>query len=333
MAFRRALPVSAPGQGGATPRVITVGGGKGGVGKTLLTASLSVVLARLGSQVCAVDADLEGANLHTILGVAAPRLSLADYVAQRERDLRRLQVDTAIPGLRLIAATGAPPDDAQPASWNRIELLEQIRKLPADCVLVDLGAGAHPAVLDYFLVGDLALLVFTPEPTSIENAYSFLKAAFYRRLRLAVTNPATRDIVSQAMDQKNERGIRTPHDLLRAVRAISPEEGNSLIAAMRSFHPQIVVNGVKTAQDVRLGFNVRSVCAKYFGLEADYLGYVNWDDAVGDAVRARTPVVEKLPDSDAAIYLTRIARKILTRLDPAKRPSLYRAGDTGYSAS
>src|SRR5690606_33057649 len=167
---------------------------------------------------------------------------------------------------------------AQPRHFRRVELLGKLRRLSADWVLVDLGAGTHPSVMDYFLVGDDGVLVLTPEPTSVENAYAFLRAAFYRRLRLAMTTETTRKLVNQAMDQGNERGIRTPLDLLRAVRESSPAEGERFVAAVQSFRPRLVVNGVRTAEDVRLGFAVRSVCRKYFGLDAEYLGYVNHDE-------------------------------------------------------
>ena len=78
--------------------------------------------------------DLEGANLHTALGMSAPSTSLADYVADRERDLRRLLLDTPVPGLRLIAATHGNLDSAQPKSWSRVTMLQQIRELPADSI-------------------------------------------------------------------------------------------------------------------------------------------------------------------------------------------------------
>lgn len=300
-------------------QVIALGGGKGGIGKTLLSANLAAAIARQGHRVVAIDTDLEGANLHTALGMQAPSVSLADYVAGRESDLRRLLLDTPIPGLRLVAATHGNLDAPQPEDWSRVELLQQIHDLPADYALVDLGAGTHASVMDYFLVGDVGVLVLTPEPTSVENAYAFLRAAFYRRLRLAVSTKAVREVVNQAMDLKNERGIRTPLDLLHAVQALSSEEGERFVAVMRSFRPQLVVNGAKTADDIRLGFTVRSVCRKYFGLQAEYLGYVNWDDAVIDAVRNRTTVVESHPRSDAAIYVTRIARKLLGLTAPAPR--------------
>lgn len=301
----------------AGPHLLAVGGGKGGVGKTLLTANLAAALAQAGRRVVAIDTDLEGANLHTVLGVSAPRASLADFVAKRETDLRKLVVDTPIPGLRLIAGTQGHLGAPQPRSFRRVALLSELRKLPADHVLVDLGAGTHPSVMDYFLVGQDGILVLTPEPTSVENAYSFLRAAFYRRLRLAMTSESARALVHQAMDQGNQRGIRTPLDLLREIRTIAPEEGERFAAAVQGFRPRIVVNAARTAEDVRLGFAVKSVCKKYFGIEAEYVGYVNHDEAVTQAIRQRRPVVVSHPQSDAAVYLVRIARKLL---DAGRRP-------------
>ncbi len=291
-------------------RILSVGGGKGGVGKTFMSANLALGLARMGLRVVAVDADLEGANLHTCLGVPTPRVSLADFVAQREDDLVKLLVPTAEPGLQIIAGTHANLGDAQPSHLRRVRLMRALRQLPADFVVLDLGAGTHPAVLDYFLVADDGLLVLRPEPTSVENAYTFLRAAFYRRLRLAMVGHGVRKLVSQAMDQRNERGIRTPYDLLREIESIDPLEGRRFAETMRSFRPRIVINEVRTAEDVKLGFAVTSVCRKYFGIESEYLGYVNHDEAARRSVSARRPVVESQEGSDAAIYLQRIARKL-----------------------
>ena len=95
--------------------VIPFGGGKGGVGKTFLVANLATALARQGHRVVAVDGDLEGANLHTCLGVQRPRASLADYVAHREEDLQKLLLDTHLPNLALIAATRSHLGSAQPS--------------------------------------------------------------------------------------------------------------------------------------------------------------------------------------------------------------------------
>jgi flagellar biosynthesis protein FlhG len=295
------------------PVLVVTGGGKGGVGKTFLVANVSTALARAGHSVIAIDADLEGANLHTCLGVPSPRASLADFVAHREEDLEKLLLETPVPRLRLVAGTQPNLGSAQPGHFRRERLIHAIARLPADFVFLDLGAGMHGATIDYFLAGDEGIVVTSPEPTSVENAYGFLRAAFYRRMRAAMRSPELRRLIGAAMDQRNERGIRTPLDLLREVQALDADEGVRFVDAMRVFHPRFVVNGVRTADDVKLGFAVRSVCKKYFGIDADYLGYVNHDDAVRTSVLARRPLVDSHPASDAAIYIARIARKLESR--------------------
>ena len=139
---------------------------------------------------------------------------------------------------------------------------------------------------------------------------AFLRAAFYRRLRQAMVSQALRDLITEAMDPHNEGGIRTPQDLLREVEMTDPAEGARFVRAMGEFHPRILVNGVRSAEDVRLGFSIASVCRRYFGAEVDYLGYVNHDEAVRLSVAAREPLVTYAQQADAAIYLNRIARKI-----------------------
>jgi flagellar biosynthesis protein FlhG len=301
--------VYAPRQG-KPARVISVGGGKGGVGKTFIAANVAASLARAGHRVVAVDADLEGANLHTCLGAAVPPASLADFVAQREEDLSKLVFDTKLANLRLIAGTHSHLGAAQPSHLRRVRLLRALRQLDCDFVVLDLGAGAHASVLDYFLVADDGVVVLTPEPTSVENAYSFLRAAFYRRLRLAMIGHGVRKLVTAAMDQRNERGIRTPIDLLREIESLDSQESARFVETMREFRPRIVVNGVRNAEDIKLGFAVTSVCRKYFGVAAEYLGYVNHDEEVRRSIQARRPIVEFAESSDAVIYLRRIAHKL-----------------------
>lgn len=300
------------------PHVIALGGGKGGVGKTFLSSNLAVELGRLGLRTAAVDTDLEGANLHTWLGVPRPAVSLADFVAGRESDAAKLLLPTRHDRVELVAATHGHLAAAHPSGARRAELLQGLRRLDRDVVVIDCGAGLHPAVIDYFLVGEDGVLVLHPEPTSLENAYSFLRAVFYRRMQLAMMNHRVQDRIAECMDQRNERGIRTPHDLLREVQALDSEDARRFVATMRAMRPRIVVNEVASAEDVRLGFAVRNVCRTYFGLDAEYTGYLNRDDAVRRSLREGRPVAELAPQSDVAVYLRRIARKLADGIAAAR---------------
>jgi flagellar biosynthesis protein FlhG len=273
----------------------------------------------MGHRVVAVDGDLEGPNLHTCVGIPKPRASLADFVAQREEDLGKLILDTPIPNLQLIAATDGNLATPQPTQSRRVRLMRELRELDADFVFLDLGAGTHAAVMDYFMIGDDGVIVIAPEPTSVENAYGFVRSAFYRRLRLAMASHDMRKIVTIAMDQRNERGIRTPLELLREIERLDPAEGARFVETMRAFRPRLIINDVRTAEDIKLGFSIQSVCRKFFGIEAEYLGYVNHDESARSSIRARRPLIDVYPRSDAAIYISRIARKLLE--DGATDPS------------
>lgn len=319
--FDPAAPERSGPPGSRRPQLLPVGGGKGGVGKTFVAANLAASLARAGRRVVAVDGDLEGANLHTALGVPRPRTSVAEYVAQREEDVFKLLEPTPIPNLRLISAVRPNLGAPQPVHSRRIAFVRALRQLDADFVLIDLGAGTDPSVMDYFMVCDDGVVVLAPEPTSVENAYAFLRAAFYRRLRLTLVDPGVRKLVALAMDERNERGIRTPVDLLREVQGLDPAEGARFAAVMRAFRPRLLLNDVRSAEDVRLGFQVKSVCRRYFAIECDYLGYVNHTQAARRSVRACAPLVEIEPRSDAAVYFGRIAGKLMASRAAAHEPT------------
>lgn len=300
----------AGGSVGNPPRILPVGGGKGGVGKSFLAANLAVSIARTGQRVVAVDCDLEGANLHTLLGLRRPLHSFAEFVAGRELDPRKLAESTPIENLRLISGTGVDLGRAQPEQAQRLDFLASLRQMDADFVILDLGAGSSTSVLDYFMVADDGLVVVAPEPTAVENAYTFMRAAFYRRLRLAMVTPEVRRLVSIAMDQRNESGIRSPWELLREVERLGTAEGAHLGSVMSGFRPRLVINGVRSTEDIRLGFSIRTLCKKVYAIDCEYLGYVSFDERAREAVRACRPIVEAAPDSNAAVYLRRIARKL-----------------------
>ena len=108
-----------------TPVTIPIGGGKGGVGKTFVVANLAASLARAGWRVVAADADLEGANLHTCVGVLDPGPTLADFVAGRSDDVASLLVDTPVANLRILAATHGNLAAPQPSQADRVRLMRQ----------------------------------------------------------------------------------------------------------------------------------------------------------------------------------------------------------------
>ena len=308
---RRATRTVTPGER-LPARVWAVGGGKGGIGKSFIAANVATVAARSGRQVVVVDADLGGANLHTCFGMrAGDGVNLSDYLDNRIQDLEKAAVETPIPGLRLIRGALGHAGTADTSHEQRAHLVQAVRALRADLVIFDLAAGTNRATLDFFLETDESMLVATPEPTSIENAYAFLKASFYRKLAHGLRSSPVRELVREAMNQRNERGIRTPTDLIAEIERIEPEEADRLRKLIEGFRPRLVVNQVRNREEVKLGFSMSSVCRKYFGIDVEYLGYVSYDDLVWRSIKERRPLVMAYPQSDGAIYIRQIAKKML----------------------
>ena len=295
-----------------------VGGGKGGTGKSFLAANLGVFLAGRGQRVILVDADLGCANLHTWLGMTYPELTLSDLMKGRVQSLKDAVTQTGIPNLSLISGAQDILDMANPKYNQKMRLIRHIQDLDVDYIILDLGAGTSFNVLDFFIMADHGLMAILPEPTSIENAYRFIKTAFYRKFKKIAKDSNIRKLITKAMDQKNELGIKTPFDLIYTVAKSDDSAGEILKQEMLRFNPKLIVNQIRSRDDIALGFSMRSACSRYFGITIEYPGYIEFDDAVRHASRKRKPFLRDFPSSNAAMGLSRVAENLAnhSQLDP-----------------
>ncbi len=296
---------------GRARRIVAVGGGKGGIGKSMVAANLGIALAQRGAQVILVDADLGGANLHTCLGVPQPQVSLSDFVERKVERIEDIVVDTGIERLRLVSGAMDGLDAANPKHSQKTKLIRHLRTLDVDYVLIDLGAGTSFNVLDFFLVADTGIVVLLPEPTSIENAYRFIKAAFFRRLQTLAPNDNFAELVGAALAPREGTLAKGPWDVVADLRATNPEAATRLEQGLTGFHPWLVVNQARTRVDFDVGPTVASAWKKFFGLDLGFLGAVNHDDAVWQSVRARKALLQNAPESVAASALLRVAENLI----------------------
>lgn len=288
-----------------------IGGGKGGTGKSFIVGSLGIYLAKMGKRVILIDVDLGCANLHTCLGIPYPQATLSDFIKGKVPYIEDVVIPTGIPNLTLISGAQDILEIANPQYTQKMKLIRKIHELDFDYILLDLGAGTAFNILDFFLISDNGILVVLPEPTSIENVYRFIKASFYRRFKKVVKNKEIRETITLAMDQKNELGIKTPHDLIDQVRKIDPEVGKKLEKEMYGFKPKLIVNQVRSPDDMALGFSMRGSCSKYFGINVEYLGYIDYDDCVWQATKKKRPLMMEFPYASSARCIEKIVYNLL----------------------
>jgi flagellar biosynthesis protein FlhG len=328
----------------AMGRFVAVGGGRGGVGKSVIAVNLAVYFAQLGKEVVLVDADWMGSNLHSHLGLKAARID-PDVHENGVDALRQALVPSSVPGLALLPAAHDAVKRAPPLRAGRkMRWLSALRELPADYLVIDVGAGHGDFALDLMLAADIAVAVTIPEPPAIETTYRFLRAAFRRRLcRALVHDKLKTALVERSLLDlgKLPAPIDLVHRLLRADRSLA-DTAWELAQTMRV---QLVVNQTRVRADAELGAWMSGLASRHYGVALDELGHIEYDDTVSLTVRRNKPLLVDSPTSKSARNVERIARRVVAlattksaegapmRQIPTEEPTLYAALGVTRSAT
>jgi len=296
---------------GRERNIWAIGGGKGGSGKSFVTVNLGIALSERGKEVILVDADLGGANLHNLLGITNPSTSLDDFIRRDAVTIKDILTETEVPNLKMVTGSIDILTMSNPKFTQKQKVIRHISSLDADYIILDLGAGVSYHVLDFFLISERGIFVVTPEPTSLENAYRFLRGVFFRRLSRITSKYEIKKVIESAMDRGNPEGIRTPFDLIERVEEVDRDVGMLLKEEIKRFHPQLIVNQVRNRGEAEIGFFIKSACKKYFGIELSYLGYILYDHNVYLSIQKGRPLLLNNPTSEAAKCIRDITTQLI----------------------
>ncbi len=157
-----------------SPQVISISSGKGGVGKTNIVANLALALTRLGKRVLVLDADLGLANIDILLGLT-PRYTIEHLLTGQKR-LQEILVPGP-EGMVILPAGSGIQELADLNEGQKIFLLNEMDQLSQriDVLLIDTGAGISSNVLYFNLAAQESIIIITPVPTSLTDAYALIK--------------------------------------------------------------------------------------------------------------------------------------------------------------
>jgi flagellar biosynthesis protein FlhG len=262
-----------------------IGGGKGGVGKSLTTLLLGVTLTRWGKKVIIVDADLGGSNIHILAGIHSPQCTLADFLERRVENIGDIALDTPVKNLRVICGADDILGMANPKSSQTARLLNNLKSLDADIILLDLGAGTSYPTMDFYLFAPHKIVILTPQATSIQNAYGFIKSCLLRKLTRDFSMDAQcTEIIKQAIHSpgKEKKDIisRLKEDFL----SLGEEYEARLSDCVDEMKIGLIVNMVRESKDVTLGRSLLDVTAQYLSLSMEYMGFIEEDKRLINAV-------------------------------------------------
>jgi len=300
----------------------SIGGGKGGIGKSLFTLGLGISLSRLGKRVILVDCDLGGANLHTLMGVRSPSVTLEDFFLRKVSRLEDTIIPTQVEGIGLICGADDIVGAANPPYARKLRLLRQIENLPAQFVLLDLGAGTSFNMLDFFNYSSGKIAVITSQATSLQNGYGFIKRALYRHLSREFAQDEELLRLLSPEDQGTGASPESLRELLSWLRGTAPEQHARLSRALWDFRLFLVGNMVKNRGDLEAPGIIQSLCADFLQVQAEILGYLEYDPAVEAAVNEMLPFPLHQKKSRVATALHEMALRVLKASRLPRSPSM-----------
>ncbi len=251
--------------------VIAIASGKGGVGKTTTSVNLSIALARQNRKAVLLDADLGLANADVLCGLM-PKARLETALDSEELpSLQDLAID-APGGFRLIPGSVGIGRVGELDKSERAALLHRLEDLQPDndVILIDTSAGLGDSVTTFIDAADLGLIVVTPEPTSVADAYALIKVLI---------------MSADGLDSSKEARPRPKLSII-VNQATNEKEAHQVYQRMAG------------------------VCERFLGYKIPMLGYVRSDKRVVKAVKARSPYMIQTPKSPAGRDMTRLAASL-----------------------
>ncbi|MGK5093603.1 P-loop NTPase [Deltaproteobacteria bacterium TL4] len=288
----------------SSPTIISMGSGKGGVGKTLILANLAYLCALSGKKIALVDLDISCSDLQVVFGIYRPKYSLSDFFTQKVSSLTPLMLPVSkSQNLFLIAGTGNTLSSTQLSFSQKIKLSQALSELPVDVIMLDVGAGIHADVLDFYLEADIPLVIGTPHSASIFDLSRFIKLSTVRYIARAF---AQNDPVRQQLYAREYPTIKA---LLESTDKMDAVHRKMVIELMMCHKPQLIINKVSASSSDKHLRAFQNFTFQFSG-KSEVLGLIPYGEEVEQAVNECQPLYEANPQSPVSQALAGILSKL-----------------------
>lgn len=292
-------------------QIIPIASGKGGVGKSLLSANLAIALGQTGKKVLLADLDIGASNLHLVLGQMGVKKGIGTYLTGQS-DFESIIVETDYENVSFIAGDSEIPGLTSLKPSQKNELINNFTSQEYDYLILDLGAGTHLTILDMFLLSPQGIVVTAPTVTATLNGYLFLKNVVFRMMHntFKKDTPAYNYLEKLRKDSSTLQRMYIPK-LIEELEKLDPESTDLFKKRMNEFRPRLVMNMIDDPKDADKAQKIRRSCQQYLGLDLEHLGVIFRDTMQDKALSSRLPVVVYKPQSIIGQAIYRVAEKII----------------------
>ncbi|MFC1724071.1 P-loop NTPase [candidate division KSB1 bacterium] len=291
--------------------IISIAGGKGGTGKSFLTANLGAALALLGNKVIIIDTDFGCPNLNQFTSVRKPQVSLTNFFLSENYYLPDLVVDTSIDNLKIIPCGSKAYGIANLPYGKKRSLLDKIRHLEADYILIDIGAGSNFNTIDFFNLSDEGILVSSPNSISRTNSMIFLKTALYRKIIQTIRqNKEVWAEITKYIKEKKREAFDINAVLTWVVLNSKPMVVE-LHKLLNHYKPRFMFNNVQD-QDVKtIAHTIIRLTKQHLQIDLGYIGAVRHDHIIENSDDVPEIFLLQHPNSKGAEDIFRVATRAI----------------------
>ena len=306
--------------------IVPIAGGKGGTGKSIVTANLAIALARRGHSVVAVDLDLGGSNLHTYLGLENNLPAIGDFLKNREADFADYLHPTRQPGLRFLPGDGRTPFLANMGHTHKIKLIRRLHQVDADYVLLDLGAGSTFNTLDHFSLAAHGILVTNNEKTALMGMMVFMKNFLFRVIgRTLKEYPKGLQRWNEVLGAELDQQTLTMSFIMDSINEADADAAQEIRRLTAFYRPRLILNAGTHPDDLDQKLtNATAAMRTLLNIEPEHFGFVFADPAVSESIDSGQSLMEFAPDSLAAKSLDAIAGRMSAMWHETIENSEYR---------
>lgn len=290
------------------PIIIAIAGAKGGVGKSMVCSNLAVQFAQAGLQTTLLDLDLGAANQHTLFGISRSCRDWTEWLLQTPSPLQDYQAVVTQKNLTLLPACGYHPGIAETLLAHQNKLIEAIKMLPSEIVLIDLGAGTHKSTLDFFTFADLKILVTTTESTSLLNNFEFLKNAIYQSFYRVCSHDEKMLHVLKNFQQQPKVRVA---DWIEQVKMLNSFTGEVLNEICLNFNVSVIFNQVRKIEEVHHALRLKNIVFQHLNLNLHYPGFIFFSEEIVASMQKKLPISYISPKSIVAQIFKRIAQQLM----------------------
>ena len=223
----------------------------------------------------------------------SPRRS-AGFYKGNYKSLNEVAVPTLVEKSWLISGASDILELANPNFAQKQKIINNLKKLDADYILVDLGAGSSFHVTDFFAAFPYGIIVTDGLPTSIENAYGYLKNGIIRGMvRLFPGKTELQNRIKNFSDPQSKKEFTTVNDLLNHLKNDYSEETLLLKQWLHKRRSFLVLNMVKNADDIKIGTRFAEMVKKYLSINLYYIGYIMFAPEIRASIKEMRPFMLK----------------------------------------